>query len=90
MGGARSGACSVYHANRSLAGGRRGGGGECKTNAKGENRDGERRRGREGTTSEFWLHVGDADTAAARVINIMEKREGVRREGEREDCKKSV
>ena len=32
-------------------------------------------RKRERATSEFWLHAGDADTAAARVINIMEKRE---------------
>ena len=47
-------------------------------------------RKREGTTSEFWLHADTVAAAAARVINIMEKREGVRREGEREDCKKNV
>ena len=47
-------------------------------------------RKREGATSEFWLHAGDADTAAAaRVINIMEKREGGREGGRKRDCKKA-
>ena len=47
-------------------------------------------RKREGATSEFWLHADTAAAAAARVINIMEKREVQWEGGRKRDCKKSV
>ena len=72
---ARSGACSVYHANRSLAGAADEEEENVKPTKKGRTA---MERKREGATSEFWLHADTAAAAAARVINIMEKRKGGR------------